>query len=66
MESPCHHFLDDRTDAATLDALMRCTNNDLSAVVASDSKHGSNTPIGTSGFFATSAAIPAMYVFAVT
>ena len=23
MESPCHHFLDDRTDAATLDAFMR-------------------------------------------
>ena len=23
MESPFHHFFDDRTDAATLDALMR-------------------------------------------
>jgi hypothetical protein len=23
MESPLHHFFDDRTDAATLDALMR-------------------------------------------
>jgi hypothetical protein len=23
MESPLHHFFDDRTDAATLDAIMR-------------------------------------------